>query len=202
MGRSIRFFSSPECPNWLWDPPNPFVSGQQVFFQGYTCWHLRLSTCHLVPRLRMSGATLSCPLYTPSWHMERKAYSLPYLFSLPPTSINTPDSTPLLCSSQHYGISGFHSTDILLTDNLPTSGSGSQNFTLSHQFATQSQLVYPGPSGTHGYKPTGPTLTFMSPHTSVYACIIHPDLHVAVSSWTIDPEGVALLSFKMLGTIT
>ena len=81
----------------------------------------------------------------------------------PPASINTPDSTPLLCPCKHYGISGFHWTNIFLIDNLPTSGSGSQNITLSRQFATQSQLVYPGPSSAHGYNPTDPTMTFMSP---------------------------------------
>ena len=69
---------------------------------------------HLPPssaKVKNEWSYTSLPIY--AFMVHGKAYSLPYLFSLPPAIINTPDSTTLLCPCQHYGISGFHSSDNL-----------------------------------------------------------------------------------------
>jgi hypothetical protein len=140
--------------------------------------------------------------YIPSWHVERKAYSLPYLFSLP-LPVLIPQTLHLCCDpvitmeSQDFTAQIFY----LLT-TCPPLDQGAKTLLSLPPVCYTIPVGVPWPLWHTWLQSYWPNTDIHVTHTSVYACIIHPDLHVAVSSWAIDPEGEALQSFKMLGTIT
>jgi hypothetical protein len=76
----VRDFSSPKYPNRLWGTPR--LKFEWVFFaRGYNGGVVSLTTSlHLVPRLRMSGAVPSLPLYA---FMVCKGTAMHLLYAAP-----------------------------------------------------------------------------------------------------------------------
>jgi hypothetical protein len=57
--RGKRFFSSPNRPDWFWDPPSLYSVGTGVLYQGVKLPSLDADhSVHLMLRVRMSGGTI------------------------------------------------------------------------------------------------------------------------------------------------
>jgi hypothetical protein len=62
--RRMRFFSSPKCPNQVWDPFSLLFQENQDSFPKVKKPGVKLTThLHLVSRLRVQGAIPLLPLY-------------------------------------------------------------------------------------------------------------------------------------------
>jgi hypothetical protein len=70
-GSSKRFFSAMKSLEWLWGPPSLLRNWYcSLYFQAWSGRSMRLATdLHLVPELRMSGATHPHPHIT-LWHLQ------------------------------------------------------------------------------------------------------------------------------------
>jgi len=66
LSRGKRFFSSPNGPDWFWDPPSLYSVGTGVLYQRVKLLSLDADhSIHLMLRVRMSGGISVLP-YIPS----------------------------------------------------------------------------------------------------------------------------------------